>query len=400
MAGMIRRYSGQFLTCVAVAFVAAACGSAGEQRETLEESVRLPPPPPPQAPRPQIRVSCSDNPCTLSSRVLVEYSNMPREAGLRIGLGSDWTSNIYASQSFSTGNASYGKLFFAGLPTGGGLLAWATHADGSFLNNVDSAPFIPSFPTSGGNPCDPAVISSCKFAVANDFADCINNCASETEATAEAGCIAVCQYDNLRYSKACDARCPCADANSRHCQNDAKCQDIASDPQNCGACGSACFDSTKSACSAGVCSPCGNGKQLCGQGMCVDVQSEPANCGACGHSCATGQACVSGICKNPPPPPPPPPISCKTSVDCPMFGKFTERCVSGSCNDKQTGACGPAPSRCVKGGNTRLGLPACPDCGQYDGTAVWGGKVGDGDWYCPASGKWSFDSVQLLCLGL
>lgn len=34
----------------------------------------------------------------------------------------------------------------------------------------------------------------------------------------------------------------------------------------------------------------------CG-GKCVDLQSEPLHCGACGTHCATGQSCISGVCK-------------------------------------------------------------------------------------------------------
>jgi hypothetical protein len=86
-----------------------------------------------------------------------------------------------------------------------------------------------------------------------------------------------------------------------------------SDNSNCGACGAVC--AAPESCAAGVCGCpgggvftgglcCAAGQLACGTpAACDSVQTDVNNCGACGNKCATGDSCVSGVCKPPPPAP-------------------------------------------------------------------------------------------------
>lgn len=72
------------------------------------------------------------------------------------------------------------------------------------------------------------------------------------------------------------------------------CVDLASDPANCGACGSACDDGLF--CSAGAC------KDTCDEALtrcddsCYDTAHDPRHCGGCGNECAAGEVCSMGTC--------------------------------------------------------------------------------------------------------
>lgn len=81
---------------------------------------------------------------------------------------------------------------------------------------------------------------------------------------------------------------------------DGACVDLASDPAHCGACGTACADpllcSTDdeglTACTA---SCAGTGQTACGR-ACVDLETHRQNCGACGRSCGSNERCERGRC--------------------------------------------------------------------------------------------------------
>src|SRR5512142_3333739 len=72
------------------------------------------------------------------------------------------------------------------------------------------------------------------------------------------------------------------------------CTSTASDPKNCGKCGTACADG--SVCSQSACAAnCGGGTTKCGA-SCVNVQTDPQNCGKCGTACAGNDSCDGGAC--------------------------------------------------------------------------------------------------------
>ena len=72
----------------------------------------------------------------------------------------------------------------------------------------------------------------------------------------------------------------------------AGCVDLASDPANCGACGTVCTN--QQTCTAGGCA-CPGFTTACGT-SCVDLSGDEGNCGACGVTCGTGQECLGSAC--------------------------------------------------------------------------------------------------------
>jgi hypothetical protein len=76
------------------------------------------------------------------------------------------------------------------------------------------------------------------------------------------------------------------------------CVDLATDPTNCGACGSPCLAGQD--CARGACA-CPSGHSVCA-GRCVDLLASTAHCGRCDLAC-TGAAhatsvCASGVCRS------------------------------------------------------------------------------------------------------
>jgi hypothetical protein len=90
-----------------------------------------------------------------------------------------------------------------------------------------------------------------------------------------------------------------------HC--DGGCVDTQTDPRNCGGCGNACDvldagvppegGTITAACNAGKCGvTCGGILSLC-NGACVDLATDPKNCGSCGTTCDAG-ACSNKVCQS------------------------------------------------------------------------------------------------------
>lgn len=73
----------------------------------------------------------------------------------------------------------------------------------------------------------------------------------------------------------------------------AACADLRFDPFNCGACGVAC--GVDQVCANSTCKCTNAALTLCGN-ACVDLKSDPAHCATCATACAEGRSCFSGVC--------------------------------------------------------------------------------------------------------
>jgi hypothetical protein len=90
---------------------------------------------------------------------------------------------------------------------------------------------------------------------------------------------------------ACNPTPPCALGCST-CSG--ACVDLASDPSNCGGCGTVC--NATLTCQSGVCA-CPPGQTSC-SGVCADLQSSASHCGSCTNACEGG-VCSGGACAFP-----------------------------------------------------------------------------------------------------
>ncbi|MBW2527599.1 MAG: hypothetical protein JRI23_25685 [Deltaproteobacteria bacterium] len=77
------------------------------------------------------------------------------------------------------------------------------------------------------------------------------------------------------------------------------CVNLRNDPRHCGGCGLACENESTPVCDDGQCSAACDAAGLypteC-SGGCVNLSSDPLNCGECGNACQPGLICSAGSC--------------------------------------------------------------------------------------------------------
>jgi hypothetical protein len=69
-----------------------------------------------------------------------------------------------------------------------------------------------------------------------------------------------------------------------------------------------------------------------GTPFCVDLATDPENCGACGTTCVSGLDCIAGVCE-------------VASAACPGGCPLGQSCIQGSCQ----AACAPPLTSCPQG---------------------------------------------------
>lgn len=168
---------------------------------------------------------------------------------------------------------------------------------------------------------------------------------------------------------------------------------LASDTQNCGACGRACSTSgtSSTSCSAGLCtSPCVTGRGNCGQpaapsaddGCETNTFTDTTNCGACGRGCSASnvlsKSCNLGVCNstcdvgfgNCAQPPSGPDDGCETNVSASTSscGSCGEGCASGF-------ACGSSTCGCDSNGDCNAGGNASCESGICECSRIGADQV-------------------------
>lgn len=140
------------------------------------------------------------------------------------------------------------------------------------------------------------------------------------------------------------------------------CTNLATDPNNCSACGASCtsYPQVHSTCDSGSCAyACWDGWKDCdgvpASGCEAHLGSDPNNCGACDNACGAGQSCCGGVCVDTAADP----LNCGgCGINCvDYYG--VPYCCGGVCTDgtndaNNCGACGnqctdPAAPHCING---------------------------------------------------
>jgi hypothetical protein len=146
-----------------------------------------------------------------------------------------------------------------------------------------------------------------------------------------------------------DGGCPAG-----HALCDDACLDVRNDVRNCGDCGVLCPTPANAApsCARGVCGlSCNPGYADCNgnpaDGCEVELASSPENCGACGMACPSGNVCMAGRCSG----------TCD-----PPLGNCMGACVDVRSNVRHCGGCGvtcnAAPNASPTCASSRCGI-AC-----------------------------------------
>lgn len=130
---------------------------------------------------------------------------------------------------------------------------------------------------------------------------------------------------------------------------DGRCDQMATDPTNCGACGHNCAPGQS--CVEGVCGcgAVGSCAGSCCANVCVDAETDARNCGTCGHVCTAQERCVSGRC------------ACGFQECGPGTTCCGGGCVTLETDAKHCGSCGRACAgndRCT-GGHCVCGFLVC-----------------------------------------
>ena len=146
--------------------------------------------------------------------------------------------------------------------------------------------------------CDYAAIAGCINLAQQGYNACVsaNGCVSLPNAQQRAACLAACRNENSE--QACKSQ---GCRTGRSCCPGGACKLLATDTQNCGACGNVCYlppeHATSTTCLKGICDfVCESGFTKCGD-ECTDTMTDPKNCGQCGNTCPTnGGYCSNGQC--------------------------------------------------------------------------------------------------------
>src|SRR5688572_15591487 len=202
-------------------------------------------------------------------------------------------------------------------------------------------------PAAAGGGCDEG-LTDCE-GVCVDLSSDMAHCGA-CGAVCESGLVAVNCIAGVCTRVSCPAALPmyCGELGENDPNYVENCVDPATDPNNCGACGTVCESGE---CVDSVCTPvveeCDAGLTDCG-GVCVDLATDMDHCGACGEVCESGLvgvACIAGECVR---------TSCPAALThCGEDGNLPveEHCFDLATNPRHCGACfNDCGSRACSGG--------------------------------------------------